>query len=416
MKKYFPINTETSCQLKWTWSTIMLYDGTTNSCHRVGRQNLTAENFKEFHNLPKKINDRRLMLEGQWPQGGCSEYCGSIEKAGGISDRQFQKQIPNLYPPELDNDVSAVAVTPRIVEVYFDNICNMSCIYCWDGFSSRIQQENKKFGPFKKGQLEIKNLSNRHPEFEEMSKQFWEWMTDNYQSVRRFHVLGGEPFFQPQFEKCLSFLEANNNPQLEFNIVTNLKLPLPKLKSYIDRIKKIIVERKIARLDITCSIDCWGEQQEYIRFGIDLEQWKRNFEFLVSQKWIYLNVNQTLVSLALSTAPQLIEYINKQRQTRPIGHYGMLCENPKFLHPGIFDGDYFDQAFQDIIDVMPADTWQQQEARKLMDGLRLKCREMPKDPDRLQQLSDYLDEMDRRRGTNWRKLFPEIEKGIMNVV
>jgi wyosine [tRNA(Phe)-imidazoG37] synthetase (radical SAM superfamily) len=31
-----------------------------------------------------------------------------------------------------------------MIEIYFDNVCNMSCIYCWDGFSSKIQQENIK--------------------------------------------------------------------------------------------------------------------------------------------------------------------------------------------------------------------------------------------------------------------------------
>jgi hypothetical protein len=108
-QKYFPINTATACQLKWNWSTIRLYDGTTSSCHRVDPDTVVPGTFDNFHNTPKKIADRKLMLNGQWPQGGC-EYCKNIEDAGGSSDRMFHKSIPNMSPPELDSDEQAVHV------------------------------------------------------------------------------------------------------------------------------------------------------------------------------------------------------------------------------------------------------------------------------------------------------------------
>ena len=72
--KYFPIKTETACQLKWNWSTIRLYNGATSSCHRVDSDLITVDTFDSFHNTPKKLSDRQLMLDGKWPTGGC-EYC-----------------------------------------------------------------------------------------------------------------------------------------------------------------------------------------------------------------------------------------------------------------------------------------------------------------------------------------------------
>ena len=268
MNKNFPIKTETSCQLKWTWSTIHLYTGETNSCHRVATTKIDPNHFERFHNTEKKLSDRTLMLNGEWPQGGC-EYCANIERAGGKSDRQFQIEIPNLAPPELDLNPTAVEVTPRIVEVYLDNVCNMSCIYCEDKFSSRIQQENLHYGDFRRNTLEIKNVSNKIDEFELMSFKFWQWMEDNYSSLRRLHVLGGEPFFQSQFETCLLFLEQHSNPELEFNVVSNLKVSRAKLEQFLERTKALLKQRRIKRFDLTCSIDCWGAEQEYIRHGIN---------------------------------------------------------------------------------------------------------------------------------------------------
>ena len=71
--KFFPIKTDTACQLKWNWSTIRFYNGTTSSCHRVKGDTLTVDTFDQFHNTPKKIADRKLMLNGMWPDG--CEYC-----------------------------------------------------------------------------------------------------------------------------------------------------------------------------------------------------------------------------------------------------------------------------------------------------------------------------------------------------
>ena len=57
------------------------------------------------------------MLQGLWPEQGC-EYCRNIEQAGGQSDRITNLNFPGIHaPPELDQDLNAVNVTPRILEV-----------------------------------------------------------------------------------------------------------------------------------------------------------------------------------------------------------------------------------------------------------------------------------------------------------
>ena len=46
------------CLYKWTWSTIRLWEGTTNSCLRV-ESDPTSENYADFPNNSKKIADRK---------------------------------------------------------------------------------------------------------------------------------------------------------------------------------------------------------------------------------------------------------------------------------------------------------------------------------------------------------------------
>lgn len=414
-KKYFPIDTATACQLKWTWSTIHLYTGRTNSCHRVDQSSITVENFDQFHNTDKKINDRQLMLEGKWPSGGC-EYCRNIEDSGGQSDRQFHLQIPDLVPPELEQNPSAVYVTPRILEVYLDNVCNMSCIYCWDGFSSRIQQENERFGEFREGGIEIRNRSTKVANFDLIAEKFWSWMEQNCHHLHRFHVLGGEPFYQQSFERCLQFLENHSNPQLEFNVISNLKVNESKFQNYIKRIKRLVTEHKIKRFDLTCSIDCWGAEQEYIRYGINLEDWKKNFDYVANQQWIVLNINQTITALGVKTIPDLVDFINTYKTRRDIGHYFMSCVNRHHLYPGIFGSGFFDQDMERILQSMKEETWQEKNAKNMMQSLLLEWNSHERDDVKLRDLRIFLGEIDRRRRLNWREVFPWLVKEIDHVV
>jgi len=413
--KYFPILTDTACQLKWTWSTVYLYEGKTNSCHRVGLSDIDSENFDTFHNTPKKLSDRSLMLDGQWPTGGC-EYCKNIEDSGGQSDRQFQLQVPNLTPPELDIDPTAINVTPRILEVYLDNVCNMSCVYCWDGFSSRIQQENVKFGDFSSNGVEIKNYSVKHHDHTKLTGSFWNWMEKNSTTLSRLHILGGEPFYQSEFEICMKFLETHYNPKLEFNIVSNLKVPMPKLENFVERIKNLIASRRIKRFDLTASIDCWGDEQEYIRYGIDMAQWQTNFDYLAGQKWITLNINQTITGLGIKSVPFLIKYINQHRKTRRIGHYFMACVNRSPLYPGIFGTGFFDEDFKNILAEMPNDSWQHTNARNMMAGLQSEFNSHQRNETELSKLLTFLNEIDRRRNLNWKTTFPWLVKELERVV
>jgi hypothetical protein len=199
--------------------------------------------------------------------------------------------------------------------------------------------------------------------------------------------------------------------------VTNLKVSYEKLKKFIERIRKLVASKRIKRFDITCSIDCWGEEQEYIRYGIDLKAWQKNFEYLVNQKWLVININQTITGLGVKSMLPLIEYINHHRQTRAIGHYFRACGSPSYLYPGIFGPGFFDRELEMILKAMPNDTWQHQHAYKMMQGLHLEINNHDQRNDReILKLITYLDEIDRRRNLDWKKTFPWLQKEINNVV
>lgn len=415
MDFFFPIRTQTSCQLKWNWSTLYLYGSRTASCHRTGWGNLTPENFSSFHNTPKKLQERQQMLNGQWPKESCL-YCREIEDSGGFSDRMLHNDIPNMSPPELYANPTALAVSPTILEVFFNNTCNMACLYCTPSLSSKINQENRKFGDFTQSGVQLVS-ENKDNNYEQNLEQFWQWMYLNSTTLKRFNVLGGEPFYQQEFFKLLDYLDSTEHKDLELGIVTNLMVDPALLQANVERLKTMLGKRKLRRVDITCSIDCWGAEQEYVRWGLNLAQWKQNFEFLLTNKWLTINVNQTISVLTIKTMPELLDKLHTWRQQRPIGHYfSAVTPQPSYMMINILGPDVFARDFSVILNMMPTTSKSEQQALQYMQGLVATVNNSQFNNNEAMNLKIFLNEKDRRRGTDWCKTFPWLVKELNRVV
>ena len=406
-KKYFPIRTETSCQLKWNWTALYLNGGFSRTCHRTGETPLTPENFMNFHNTEIAVADRQRMLKGLWPEKSCS-YCRTIEESGGVSDRLRQIDIPNLYPPELDVNPTAVHVEPTIVEVFFDNVCNLGCLYCNGFYSSVINSENEKFGIFEKNGITLK--SNANPS-KELAPYFWEWFPKGFPKLKRLGVLGGEPLYQKETDKLLEMIDQYPNPDCELNIITNLMASTSRVENFVESLRKLVVKKKIRRVDITCSLDCWGPQQEYVRYGLDLEQWEKNFNILLKNKWIYLSINNTITVLTIKTLPDLLKRMNKWQEDRKLHHhFSGPFPGPTYFNGGILGNNEFKEDFETIISLMPSATEEDLITRKYMEGIASFVNSSQQDISEMTKLFTYLNEKDRRRNTNWRELFPWLIK------
>ena len=217
----------------------------------------------------------------------------------------------------------------------------------------------------------------------------------------------------------MNFLEDNPCPALEFHVITNLKIETSKLKSFLSRIKMLQDHKHIRRFDLTSSIDCWGAEQEYVRYGINMDQWKTNFELVAKNQWIYLNINQTLSSLTIKTVPELLDFVNISRQDREINHFfspTLMTHPSDFLHPGIFGPEFFEKDFERILEKMPDTNDQYQQSKKYMIGITKQIDSCVRDNEKIKKMITYLDEIDRRRKLDWKKTFPWLATEIEHVV
>lgn len=412
----FPIQSQTACLLKWTWSTVFLSLGTTSSCHRCDHDVIVTDTFQDFHNTPNKLQARQLMREGQWPQRGC-QYCEKIEDAGGTSDRQYQLLIgrdQDATPVELLTDPAADRVTPAIVEIYFTNTCNMACLYCGSHFSSVWEAENRRHGDFHRNTIHLMAQDQQRADnYAAMLDQFWQWMERNYHGLRFLQIAGGEPFYQTELDQCVDFFETHSNPNLVINLITNLKVSADRLQRLVGRLEQMKNQGKIAGLQISASLDCWGPQQEFVRWGLDLAEYSRNMEYLMTTETTVV-INGAISALTVKTMPEYIEQMNAWSAIRtrrgwphlPLHYSFMAVTDPVYMRPDIFPADTFDRDFERIIAAMPADCEHHVNDRAHMQGIRQQIAAAPSRPDIISDLKIYLDEISRRRGQDWRPLFP----------
>jgi len=416
-KKYFPIKTKTACALKWGWSSIQVNRGVTNSCHRCKAVPLEVENFDNFHNLPHKIKERKIMLSGKWPteqnggSGHCN-YCKKIEDVGGTSDRLQHLTIPNMYPEELDNDPTATSVTPTILELFLSNKCNLKCTYCYTRHSSKINSETKQYGPLKDINNEIirgYEIMEDHKDTDLYLQKTLLWLEKNSHKLKRLNLLGGETFYQSEFDLILEALAKNQNRELDLNIVSNFMTKEEIFKSKIEKIRELIMNKHIGRLSLTASIDGWGEEAEYARTGLKCDYWYKLFEWCVMQKWIVLHTNQTITSLTVKSIPKLLQVINSFKKQKHIETQFGLVTGRDWMHPNVYGQDFWQKDFSVILNSMVEENYRDKVLKDYMRGI---FQQLPKkQPDKIMiaKLHHFLDSLDKRRGTDWRSVYPYLD-------
>jgi hypothetical protein len=423
----FPVKSGTACLLKWGWSSLYVYTGQSNSCHRTTQSALTASNLHTFHNTPEKLKQRRVMLNGGWPdRGNGCEYCRDIEDAGGMSDRLTNLALlrseegQRLVPIELLRDPKALSVSPTMLEVYFTNVCNMACIYCGPNYSTRWVEENKIYGvqPHHANSVSAASAERLDEEYPAKLQRFWEWLEQHSDSLRMLNVLGGEPFYQSETQATIRFFEAHPNPLLDLKIFSNLKVGPERFRGLIEELRQLHSGRKCRSVGVVASLDCWGPPQEYVRYGINLNDWTENYEYLALESpWADVSINCTLNALSLHTMGELLRRVrrwNEQRseryrfapESRGLSVVFNLLTGPPFMHAGIFPYGFFDAQFAEVVDLLPRATPWELANVNYMRGIWSAVNAASHEPQLIRSLKSYLDEIDRRRASNWHQVFP----------
>ena len=357
IKRFIPIMdaiSPTFCMAKWHHTTIYLQTGETHSCYHPRPHKIPLEEViidaSALHNTSQKKLERLEMLNGGKP-GGC-QYCWNIENMGDdyVSDRK--ERNVTIYTPERYMQIKKGSwdqnINPEYIEISFGNECNFKCGYCHPKHSSAYHKEIKDFGPY----TSVKNHRNDIDWFKVYEEEtnpyveaWWRWWPEVSKTLNILRITGGEPLLQSSTWRLLEDLDKNPLPNLELNINSNFGVKPVLIDRLVERVNKLIEENKIKSFKMFTSIDTWGTPAEYIRTGLDLEVWERNFDKYMSETKLPITFMITFNILSVTTFQSLLEKILEWRKK-----YKFVTE-----HKVRFDTPYLKEPLQYDMNILPKD-------------------------------------------------------------
>jgi len=157
-------------------------------------------------------------------------------------------------------------------------------------------------------------------------------------------------------------------------------------------------------------MDNWGQKAEFARHGMDLVEWEENFNTLLNSK-LTITVHSTISPVTLTTMEGLYSRIMEWNKIKEVTYSWNTVANPEFMNPEIL-GKYAKPYFDKLLDIIPKDNIT---GSKIIKGFYTQVVNHEVDYNRIQRLSNYLDNIDKRRNTNWRELYPYIPEILKEV-
>lgn len=405
--RWFPIRSATACLLKWSSIRISLWNGKASSCQLDEPFHFDSN----FHNSAQLLRDRTAMINGEWPsQGRGCERCKIQECSGNLSLRRHKLYNikNNSYTPKaLENDKTRIEVNPTQLKVFFNNKCNLKCIYCGPKNSSSWLEElidHKKDPSLNWFDQDMSAFILDEHRYQNNLKSFRTWFQEAYKDLKQVEIQGGEPFLQKEFWDTVNWFIHNENQSLEFKVYSNLQIDPLAFHKACGKLKKL--SKSVDKIKLFCSIDGWNDSIEYIRHGLSLETFERNLDHLLSlPSDVEVTLHSTVTCLSVPALLPLIERAQSWNRKKPISLTFEKCKSPSHYDPNILPPTAFINESTEILQAYAASFGQNINFRKLERILR-DIQMTPVSLSKMNQLEKVLEALDGRRSTDWRQTFP----------
>ena len=422
------------CLAKWKQVSLHLPTGLNNSCYHPPLHRIPIEDIgrdpSALHNTPFKKLQRKLMLAGYKP-AECS-YCWNMEAQNKLSDRHYRSG-----EPWASKDYSVITKStgdedaiPSYVEVNFNNVCNLACSYCSPQFSSTWQQESDRHGAYPT--LVPHNApehfsGDRKPiparEHNPYVEAFWTWWPTLYPELEHFRMTGGEPLLDKNTYRVFDYVLANPSAKLHLNVTSNFSVDEKSWQKYLAYVKQLC-DGRIEHFMQYVSLDAWGVQAEYIRHGLDFDLlWDRVNQFLTEvPSYNSLTFIVTMNNLSVPSLENLFAGILGLRKTYSKTYQRVWFDTPVLRKPAWQSLQILPEPYADKLehlwawmvrqietDEAPFQGFKDYELSRLDRDIAWMREGQNKDHSAAKaDFYRFFSEHDRRRGTDFLKVFPEM--------
>lgn len=364
---------------------------------KSGRQpNLGRENLREAWNSDYFRSIRQTMLSGQFPQN-CSK-CFYREKLNGesrrqIENRSWQNVMTEEKAKQLTADDGSLQTPPICLDIRTGNICNLKCVTCFPTNSIKWLEDKPLLGKY-----ENTKAYDVTPAWDDPEGPVWQFVRENAKALHKLCFLGGEPLASRLHQSVLDTLVEQEAFQVRLKYVTNGTLLKPEL---------IEKWQKFKHVEILVSLDGINSILEFIRFPAKWQDLLRKLQLLNSTESSNFSrqILWTCSNLSLFYLPETISF-SKEYLPNLNFSLGDWVVRPSHLSPQNLPKAAKQAIHQRI-----------QNCAHLANDSQVKffLNHMDQQdlwPEHGQVLLNYLDDLDKVRGTNWKMTFEDLSQFV----
>lgn len=337
-KEHLLKESKSFCMLPWVHIHSTPYGKVAPCCiststhnHAIDEKALTFDNrsLMDLVNSEEMKNIRLDMLNGKL-NSNCT-MCHQQDQQGFNS---WRKDNNKAYEQHFDSvmeatneDGSLNEFKMRYFDIRFNNICNFKCRTCGQEWSSQWEQENKT----------VQSI-NYHPNPKLNHKPLLDDVLKNLDGLEAAYFAGGEPLITEEHYILLEEMIRTGNTDIVLKYNSNLSN-----LNFKDKDLLLLWSYFTKRVELSASIDHYGERAEYIRTGTVWSEVEENLQLVAQIPQINLSISTVLSVFNYLTIDAFYKYLfeNIFTESKFNNNLGLfLMEGPRHFACQILPNDY----------------------------------------------------------------------------
>lgn len=357
--------------------------------------------LKEIFN-GDKMKELRLDMLNERKNPIC-DFCYKHEEAGPYSFRnyskeQFAKHFDEIVPTTQE-DGTVDEFKMRYFDIRFSNICNFKCRTCGSEFSSKWGEEMRK------------NFDPEHPvliHVDDDKGTVLDEVLTHIEHIDLAYFAGGEPLITEEHYVMLEEMIRKGRTDITLRYNTNASNIRYKKHDVLD------LWKHFKKIELSCSIDHYGERAEWLRKGTDWGVVESNLLTFRDLDYVSFQLNTVFSIFNYSTITEFYDYLKSKGIVREEDWYHSLY---LAVHPSYYCAKSLPKQLKQEAAVK-ALNWANTNSddHTCIPNLMKDAVNFAEDTDQWGQVKNeflqHVSSIDRIRGENFWQIFPELNKLI----